>query len=664
MSDVTPRSESILGIVNSVYDNSTLLPEFQRDFRWELDRTYDLFDSLAKDIFIGTIIYGKPSFAISCRQLDIRPRRGKGSRAKLELTHFTEEKIKLLTNSDNFRLVLDGQQRITSIYRAVTGIDSVYLIIKDEQESTNLEDLVDYFSGTQDENRVSIKLSDAYEYEVNTMRESTMFERFKQSKFVRIHENNWSDERLEYHFERYLQGCTQLRNLFKREKLVSYYLLDMSLDKFCLFFERSNSRGIQLNFTDILAAKLYSGFNLRESIDKFESDNPDIKLNRELIVRAVSYLSSNGNDIDKGYILKNLGPDNFNQYWDEVCDLYVDSLNFLYDNRFMLAQSWLPSENMILPLMMFFRELHFSKHPLNQEQYEFLVFWFWASVFANRYTGATNEVIIDDSKILIQIAHNNVSLENAYLRKLRSRITDSDDILTYQKRASSIYKGLLNIINFASDKGLLDWTNTSRLTLNQTLHDHHIFPRAFIRNSMQYANQPELQDIVNSVANRALIPKLTNLKIGSKPPSKYLGELHDKNPLLLRSLESHKIDELVLDDEFDTMFDEFVHARANEIFQIVENIAIKPLENYLSSDDKRIPIFAEYQGQRFDALLLEESKRVEINDQLLSPSNAALRMIHSTGNTDRKSVNGWTFWKYYDEDANEERLIDDLRVVD
>ena len=106
MSDITPRSESILGIVNDVKEGNALLPEFQRDFRWELERTYDLFDSLAKDIFIGTIIYGKPSFAISCRELDRRPRRGKGSRAKLQIKHFDESKAINLGKIQNFRLIL------------------------------------------------------------------------------------------------------------------------------------------------------------------------------------------------------------------------------------------------------------------------------------------------------------------------------------------------------------------------------------------------------------------------------------------------------------------------------------------------------------------------------------------------------------------------------
>lgn len=574
MSDITPRSESVLDIVKAVKRKSSLLPEFQRDFRWELNRTYDLFDSLVRDIFIGTIIYGKPSFAISCRELDVRPRRGKGRRAKLEITHLDEAEARVRSNSDNFRVILDGQQRITAIYRAVVGVDSVYLVLKNEPVSSDLEDMMDYFSGTERDDRVCVKLKDAYEYETESTREKIMIERFEQSRYAKVNRNTWDKGLFNKKIEHYLNGCTQLRKLFNREKLVSYYLLDMGLDKFCLFFERSNSRGIQLNFTDILAAKLYSGFNLRGEVEKFESNNPDITLNRELIIRAISYLASDGRDIDKSYILKHLLPEHFNQYWGEVCGLYSQALRFLYDNRFMISQKWLPSENMVLPLMMFFRELKIRREELEQEQLEFLKFWFWASVFANRYAGSTNEVMIEDSKILKQISHKNYDISNSYHRKLRPIITDADHVLEFKKRASSIYKGLLNIINFDSDQGLLDWPNTSRLTINQTLHDHHIFPKAFVRDKYPQ----EVQDLVDTVANRALIPKLTNLKIGAKSPAKYLQELRKKNSRLQESLCSHKIDERILEGEFDDTFEDFVCHRAQAIFEIIECI-VKPPEN-------------------------------------------------------------------------------------
>jgi uncharacterized protein with ParB-like and HNH nuclease domain len=54
-------------------------------------------------------------------------------------------------------------------------------------------------------------------------------------------------------FLTYLTQLKNLENLCRQEKLVAYYLLDTDEEKFALFFERSNSKGIQLNFIDILA---------------------------------------------------------------------------------------------------------------------------------------------------------------------------------------------------------------------------------------------------------------------------------------------------------------------------------------------------------------------------------------------------------------------------
>ena len=168
---------------------NALLPEFQRDFRWELDRTYDLFDSLAKDIFIGTIIYGKPSFAISCREIDSRPRRGLGSRAKLQTRHFDETDAVNLGKSHNFRLILDGQQRITAIYRAITGIDNVYLILNGDTEASTLDEMVDCFAGVERNDRICINLGDVYRFETESVREQVRVDTFRSSSFYRENTN-------------------------------------------------------------------------------------------------------------------------------------------------------------------------------------------------------------------------------------------------------------------------------------------------------------------------------------------------------------------------------------------------------------------------------------------------------------------------------------------
>ncbi|MGC8714260.1 MAG: DUF262 domain-containing protein [Leptodesmis sp.] len=77
--DTSQHTESIRDLINSIDREIVVLPEFQRDFVWDIGKSYDLFDSLTRDIFIGSIIYGVPSFEITARELDIRPRKSSAS---------------------------------------------------------------------------------------------------------------------------------------------------------------------------------------------------------------------------------------------------------------------------------------------------------------------------------------------------------------------------------------------------------------------------------------------------------------------------------------------------------------------------------------------------------------------------------------------------------
>ena len=103
--DVAGKTESILDIIKGIDSKTIMLPEFQRDFRWEINQTCDLFDSLIQDIFIGAIIYGKPSFAMSLREIDKRKRKGKGSRQSLKIESYSEIEIKKKRDAENLRIV-------------------------------------------------------------------------------------------------------------------------------------------------------------------------------------------------------------------------------------------------------------------------------------------------------------------------------------------------------------------------------------------------------------------------------------------------------------------------------------------------------------------------------------------------------------------------------
>lgn len=585
MNDNQSQTESLLDLVRGIDAKTILLPEFQRDFRWELEQTYDLFDSLIRDIFIGTVIYGKPAFAMTLREIDRRPRKGAGSRAALAMHALSAKDIGQQAQTKNLRIVLDGQQRVTSIYRALTGIDGVHVLLRkdidnDRLGQLELEEMIAEVVGDERADTISVKLVTAYELETQAHEDEDLDERFGKT----LHGRQLTGDPVAYKAAAriYRRAAKRLVDLFKQQKMVAYYLLDMRLDKFCLFFERSNSRGIQLNFTDILAAKLYHGFNLRKKIDEFESQHPTKRLNREIIIRAIAYICGEARGgtiaIEKAYILKELEASDFTQHWDDTCRLYVQALNYLIDQHYIVSQSWMPSENMVVPLIIFQRALGGTFDRMTEEQRKFLEFWYWASIFANRYSSASNEVIITDSATLTQVAQGKQITARTFFTRLRPLITEPADLFSYAKRTSIIYRGVLNLLGYAA-QGLKDWKSTQRLTVDMQLEDHHIYPRAYITSRPPLdSNQDEAEQLVDSVVNRTLIPKLLNIKIGKKAPSAYLSELKQSaNAQLDACLITHSIPaNLSSESAWDGYFRLFLDERAREMFALIERYAIAP----------------------------------------------------------------------------------------
>ncbi|GHO98814.1 hypothetical protein KSF_088620 [Reticulibacter mediterranei] len=374
----------------------------------------------------------------------------------------------------------------------------------------------------------------------------------------------------------YRLAIKRLIDLYKQQKLIAFYLLDMGLNKFCTFFERSNSRGIQLNFTDILAAKLYDGFNLRKKIEEFESQSP-FKLNREIIIRAIAYIvgtqQRSSISIDKEFILRHLEAKDFQTYWDTTCECYTRSLRYLADQHYILSQAWMPSENMIIPLMMFLRQIkHF--HSMSENQRKFLEYWYWTSIFSNRYSTSSNEIIIIDSGALHQVASGERITARNYFMRMRPLITEPSDLFSYTKRSSTIYRGILNLLGYAA-QGLKDWKSTHKITVSMDLEDHHIYPRAYIASKpkMVGMNQNEADQLVDCVVNRTLIPKILNIQMGKKAPVEYMSELQQKvNSQLAECLPSHLIPvDMITDETWNSHFKLFLEERAETIFDAIKH---------------------------------------------------------------------------------------------
>lgn len=670
------QTQSLKQLILDIDDKKIFLPEFQRDFVWEISKTYDLFDSLIKDIFIGAIIYGIPSFDIAIREIDNRNKIAKGKkRAALEVKTITKKEIEDINKiGGNFRLVLDGQQRTTSLYRALKGTDEVWFVAKNEDEIQNtsfenakLEELLEEISGAQDSERLSIKLSDVWDIEQNDYDEDEIKEKyFFQTSYYHTYCNDEGFD-IKSEFKKYRNLRKKIADLFKSEKLLSFYLLDMNLEKFVVFFERSNTRGVQLNFIDILAAKLYTGnFNLKEKIKNFQQQNPNYELVPEIIVRSIAYIKSSPKEINRNYILTSLNAEDFKEWWDMLCKWYKVTLDYLFQNKFIISQDWMPYENMVIPLMNFLKEIGGDFHLMNPKQKRFIDYWYWNSVFSLRYSGSSNERIIEDSNILIQIARGKKINSASFFNKLsKVQILSAEDIYSFDKKANAVYKGILNLINFEKG-GLINWNNDAKLSLNSALEDHHIFPKNYLHNNL--ASEAE-KDLIDCVANRTLIPKIQNIKISDQPPSEYLAEIKIVNPEIEKSLENHLITKELLIGEYDKEFNFFLELRANSIFELVKNHIIEPKEKIREEfyeeikfeETANIEVFCSYKSKIATATFNPSTTKVFYKGKLYdSPSAAAQAVKIDHGAPENVTENGWTFWKYLDETGMEKK-INELR---
>ncbi|SMB77788.1 DUF262 domain-containing protein [Deinococcus hopiensis] len=586
------NSESLKNLVDQLEHKPpvVLLPEFQRDFVWDLQQTYDLFDSLIRGIFVGSVIYGKPSFEMTLREVDMRPRKGKGSREKPKRKHYTEVEMVQASQMRGLKILLDGQQRTTSIYRALRGIDKVYFRLRPDWgdatilKDKSLEELLGEIVGDDSAEQLSVPLDYAFSFMKDLPMDDEVRDYFEgQTAYGVALIAKGDAEANKQGFRIFLQLLHKFRTMFEQPQLLSYYLLDMNLDKFTTFFERSNSKGVQLNFTDILAAKVFGSFNLREKFEEFADQYPHLPNNRELMVRGVALLKG-VDKIDKGPLLKELRAQDFLAHWDEMTDLLVKTVEFLKSQRLIVAIKWLPYDNLLLPLMMFFRELKAQGQSApSQEQWELLRWWYWSVVFSERYSAATNDKIVQDAHALQQVARREPP-EAAAFARLRPTL-DVSDLFSYNRSSSAVYRGVLNLLHFNAEgmktQGLRDWRSNALLGTGveavKDLHDHHFFPRAFLRKTAKQQDDSDPESIMDSVLNRVLMPKDANFSASDKQPFVYLNEFLNgtskigKNSNLRQSMSSHLVPEsLLIDEQQSFRVEATLRARAEQILQLIE----------------------------------------------------------------------------------------------
>jgi len=562
----------------TMYDNGKLLlPEFQRDFKWKLEKSETLFDSIFKDLFIGSLILSKPQFDLACKKLDLRDRGSKKRRPVPK--KYTQQQFEI----DDIYTILDGQQRVTSIYRTLKGPDIVNLLFKDidtllseeyydyenKKIKVSYDDYVDGFDSTKpDEKTLFISLKDLYESRNN--RETPFLEEYINPI---IDTFSIDAEKKEILRDYAIQLKSDFNSsILKQKTLISVQLLDMSIEKFCLYFERSNSQGLTLSFTDIITAKVYTDFNLRRGIDKAIKENT--YFNEKLVDSTVRYINYVANDsVTKKSILKDLNGEHFNIYWNDTVKDLSTIQGWLIENNWLFNVEKIPYKTMLLPILSFYQNLNnkeFSQ--ASQKQLDLLKFWFYGSILDTRYGGArhgsTNVVIKEDCDIMKNLAQGKLP-DKTYWQKIRIDYSFEE----FKKIDNKSNAKFMSLNYYMWNKTpFKNFNNFADVSFNEKVDVHHVFATDYIETKFG-KDSPEF-DFSDTVLNKVRINKIENIKISNKPPKMYLSELKTKNPNIKKSLETHYIgnNNKLINGEYDIDYFGFLKNRFDTIEPLLKEL--------------------------------------------------------------------------------------------
>lgn len=542
----TPRAnpENLLDIVRDATLGKVVLPEFQRSFVWGKDDIEQLLGSILQNYFIGTFLV-----------LDTASDRPMFPYRLVEGQQATNAKSPAMV-----RLVLDGQQRISSLFYVLNEPD---LPLRNAKHPYRFFVRLDVaVQQDLDESVVGIPSNDKrgfakMERLIKQDRALTIRDLANPAvfyKWLNEPDNKWSAE-----------AKTAIEHLHKN--ILQFMVPIVSLkpetgrDNVVNIFELINRTGISLSLFDLAVARLYlKGVKLRERWLSFVSgyQGEERVLRRDFLLKIVVLLGAAPKVPKKGSILETLDDitkADFETLWESATEAMTAAMKRLRTSYGAYNPELTPYSTMLVPLACLLHEIRTRK--LGAEAYRRLDSWYWSSVFSQRYESAVDTKSYTDARdVLAWILDEDDT--PSWIETFELSMND----LNLAEQRSALYRGTLCLV---VREGAFDFRTGQPAPLN-LCHDDHIFPRGRWK-----------QETVDSVVNRSVIEHQTNLWKSDRPPSEFVADClaaHGGDETrLLRTFATHLIDEVCVQALRADNLDAFLDRRRTLIRSAIERAA-------------------------------------------------------------------------------------------
>ena len=548
--DTNPKR--LLDLLSLVEAGDMVLPDFQRDFVWEPSATQALIVSIANNYPAGSIL------RVRDRERVFSARAFEGAPVASEHHTF---------------LVLDGQQRLTSLYQAFYGKGDhrYYLSLQKLIDGEDFEDAISYLRITRSAFKVREELSYQAEHlllPLAVLRGGTGAYLDWMLKVVAI---RFAEERVQLQ-QQLLKIREYWIDSFER---YDFPVVTLSADTepaaLCTIFETLNRTGVKLSVFELLTARFWSqDLKLRELWEQAQTEHPLIArfdVDPYYVLMAIALAGGQARSCKRGDVL-NVSAETVLQWWPRVVKALNRALTILVNDCWVLQSRWLPYATMLPPMAAALACVDDTKGVLVGVQREQIKRWFWCSVFSQAYENSPNTQSTRDVNELIKWFQDSAAQPPETIRSFQFNPEELRDVSPRQR---SRYRATICLILASGDRPL-DFH--SRAVLNEQLlassgiDDHHIFPAHYL--DLQGV-EPRKRDCV---LNRCLIDRETNQRISCSDPSDYMAELRNEpgfpmETVLASHLIPHGAESGIWTDDFELFLEQRLFLIAEAITKVV-----------------------------------------------------------------------------------------------
>ena len=600
--DSTKRS--LFEILKDAHKGKIQLPDFQRGWIWDDVRIKGILASVAKSFPIGAVMFletGNENLRFKAKPV---------------------EGVKLDNDVEPDLLILDGQQRITSLYQTIITNEIVttrneknyeikrwYYIdmVKAMDENYDLEEAIISLDAkkqiTEDfGRRITLDLSkQEFEYK-NLMYPVCMIDDY--STWRRGFNEYWQHSREKSMFWDGFES--KVINSFNKYMLpVIIMKKENPKEAVCQVFEKVNTGGVPLDIFELLTATFAADdFELKKDWQKikkeFENHNQLARVSNTDFIQAVTLLATYNNRIQdakqgvatedlpavrcKRKDMLSLSLIDYQKYRGPIVQGFIKAAKILFENHIFTARD-LPYNTQLIPLATILATLGDKIDNVGNKRK--LMQWYWCGVFGELY-GSANEsrYALDLPQVVNWIENDGPEPKTVYDANF-----SPSRLHTLRTRNSAAYKGIYALL---MDDETKDWLSATKIDIStyfaESIDVHHIFPVAWcVKNNIK-------KDDYNCIINKTPLSSRTNRIVGGQAPSKYLGRLQKHAGVddeeFNDTLKSHILTpEFIYADDFEGFFND----RKEKILQRIERAMNKsiprdavPAEDgtYIEEDDE------------------------------------------------------------------------------